>query len=213
MNRLVFIGMAFFLVSPPSYAQVLNEKVAANCAADYFKFCGGVALDDNNLNKCLKDNGSKISKPCLDSLIETGAIPAEPVTVKEADVTPEPEKKPDVVESVSQKIRDKIKVGVAGIDKGLTDLGNSVAKAAEPITKNFKPDPKVAIAYEKKKAAKKKSAKASGKKKDKKKKKNNFKDQDSGKWKGYPLRLEWRDDLRDVGGEITPYGYRDRLRH
>ena len=211
MNRLVFIGMTVFLISTtPSYAQILNEKVAANCAADYFKFCGGVTLDNENLNKCLKNNGSKVSRLCLDTLIETGAIPTETVVAKEVESTPEPEKKPDVVENISKTIRDKIKAGVAGVDKGLTDLGNSVAKAAEPITRNFKPDPNVAIAYEKKKA-KKKAAKASDKKKNSKRK-NNFEDQDSGKWKGYPLRLEWRDDLETVGGEITPYGYRDRIR-
>ena len=212
MNRLVFSIIASVFVFT-STAHALDTKIMANCAVDYFKHCAGW-LDTKSITKCLKDNGSKISRPCLTSLVSTDAIPAETVAVAEVvEVAAlEPEKKPDVVESVSQKIRDKIKAGVAGIDKGLTDLGNSVAKAAEPITKNFKPDPKVAIAYEKKKAAKKKSAKASGKKKDKKKK-NNFKDQDSGKWKGYPLRLECRDDLRDVGGEITPYGYRDRLRH
>lgn len=213
MNRLAFsIIASVFLFT--STAHAIDTKIMANCAADYFKHCAGVWLDTKSLTKCLKDNGSKISKPCLNSLVSTDAIPAETVAVTEVEVAPEPEKK---TENIGQKIRDKIKSGVSGVDKGLTELGNKVAKITEPITKNFKPDPKVAFAYEKKKAAKKKSAKTSGKKKDKtskvkKKKKNNFKEQDSGKWKGYPLRLEWRDDLRDVGGELTPYGYRDRIR-
>lgn len=33
--------------------------------------------------------------------------------------------------------------------------------------------------------------------------------QRGGKWDGYPLYLEWKNN-RELGGELTPYGYEDR---
>lgn len=169
----------------------ITEKIAANCSVDYFRFCTAHSLDSPDAVQCLRSKGIELSKPCIDTL-----MPAETVTAVEV---PETVLLPDIAKDISTKIRTKIKTAVAAVERVIVPARKAKSK---PKTKNKSA---VVAAAKKPKA---KTAKANNSSKN-----NNFEKQNSGKWKGLPLRLEWRDDLRDVsGGEITPYGYRDRLR-
>lgn len=188
-------------------ANAVGANTAANCAADYFRLCSQYPVGTPEATKCLKDNGEKLAKSCIDALIADGEISKAEVEkiarekgiastkieeVKEVKPT-ETVKASDVVEKVKDKTRnivDRVKSAANEVAKALDDEIKYVKKKVKKATT---PDKNVA-AKNKKEATKRKR-----------------KLQQGGKWDGYPLFLEWNDGgKREYGSEITPYGYEDR---
>lgn len=169
-------------------AHAIDDKIAANCATDYFRYCTQAPINSDEMVSCLKSNQSKLSAVCVGALglkSETGDAAAGDRDAERGVVTTAPVSTnivADTVEAVKSKTRTIV---------------NAVRAKGQAVT-----------AVVAKKEVKPKQAKKAKKKKPAKR---NRKVQQGGKWDGYPLFLEWNDGgRREYGGEITPYGFEDR---
>lgn len=188
-------------------ANAAGERTAANCAADYFRFCSQHPVGSPGAAQCFKANGEKLSKACVDALISDGEISKAEVDkiarekgiastkneeVKEEKPT-EVVKASDVVERVRGKTRNIVDRVKGAKNSVVRAIDNEVKVVKKAVKKATTPNKKVA-AKNKKEATKRKR-----------------KLQQGGKWEGYPLFLEWNDGGKiEYGGELTPYGYEDR---
>ncbi len=50
----------------------ITPAVQQDCEWDYHNFCGQFAIGSELLDMCFKQNGPKLSKPCVDALIAAG---------------------------------------------------------------------------------------------------------------------------------------------
>ena len=50
----------------------VTPAVQQNCEWDYHNFCDQYAIGSELLDMCFKQNGPKLSKPCVDALIAAG---------------------------------------------------------------------------------------------------------------------------------------------
>jgi len=55
-------------------ANAVGWKTQLNCASDYYAFCSKFAVGSNEVRKCMRDNGPKLSKACVSALIADGEI-------------------------------------------------------------------------------------------------------------------------------------------
>jgi adenylate kinase len=193
------------IVSTAVYA--VGARTAANCAADYFRYCSQHPIGSDAVGRCFKANGEKLTKACVNALMADGEISKAEVAkiarekgIASTKIEEVKEAKPnqtikatDVVERVKDKTRnivDRVKSAkktiVKAVESEIKVVKNAVKKATTPNKK---------VAAKNKKEATKRKRKL----------------QQGGKWDGYPLVLEWNDGgQREYGGELTPYGYRDR---
>jgi hypothetical protein len=55
----------------------VTQDVQQNCEWDYHNLCSQYAIGSELLDMCFKQNGSKLSKPCVDALIAAGDVSQE----------------------------------------------------------------------------------------------------------------------------------------
>jgi hypothetical protein len=62
----------------------VTPAVQQACEWDYHNLCGQYAIGSDLLDICFKQNGPKLSKPCVDALIAAGDTSQEYVSAEEA---------------------------------------------------------------------------------------------------------------------------------
>lgn len=55
-------------------AQAVDSRIEAACSADYFALCGQHDPDGTNVRRCMRTNGAKLSRPCVDALVAAGEV-------------------------------------------------------------------------------------------------------------------------------------------
>ena len=61
----------------PAFA--VGWKTQLNCASDYYAYCSAHSVGSPAVRKCMRANGPKLSKGCIDALIADGEITKEEV--------------------------------------------------------------------------------------------------------------------------------------
>jgi hypothetical protein len=68
-----------------SPAGAVGWKTQMNCASDYYAYCSNFAVGSADVRRCMKSNGPRLSKGCVEALIADGEISRSEVgRVKEA---------------------------------------------------------------------------------------------------------------------------------
>lgn len=63
--------------TPPAGA--VDPRVEAACSNDYFAHCGVHDPEGPAVRRCMRENGEKLSKQCVDALVEAGEVSAAEV--------------------------------------------------------------------------------------------------------------------------------------
>lgn len=67
------IGMLAF-VAHTSQALAVSFAVEIACAADYYSYCSSYDPDGPETRKCMRTNGVKLSRICINALFSAGEI-------------------------------------------------------------------------------------------------------------------------------------------
>ena len=65
-NVLICLGL---LTATPVFA-VVNQAVREACHNDYVAHCNGMTVPSEDLRGCMRANSLKLSKPCLQALVD-----------------------------------------------------------------------------------------------------------------------------------------------
>lgn len=65
---------AGFLVLMPSYASAVSEAVKVACKPDYVAYCNNMVVGSQELRACMKSNALKLSKQCLQALVDNNEV-------------------------------------------------------------------------------------------------------------------------------------------
>lgn len=71
----LFIGLCSifgFVSAAHAESVTVTPAVQKDCEWDYHNFCDQYAIGSELLDMCFKQNGPKLSKPCVDALIAAG---------------------------------------------------------------------------------------------------------------------------------------------
>jgi hypothetical protein len=73
MKRLIVFAFAACSVSS-AHALSYSEAVLKYCREDYKKYCGEYGLETNALRLCMDRHASKLSKACVEALVQSGEV-------------------------------------------------------------------------------------------------------------------------------------------
>ncbi len=72
------------LTAPQGDAHALTLKVKLACASDYYAYCSDHAPESQGVRQCMRANGLKLSKRCVDALVGAGEVSREEVARRSA---------------------------------------------------------------------------------------------------------------------------------
>lgn len=67
-------------------AGAVSGRVKLACASDYFAYCSQHPVDSPGVRQCMRANGEKLSKRCLNALIGAGEVSQEEVARRSASL-------------------------------------------------------------------------------------------------------------------------------
>ncbi len=70
------------LSTAPSGA--VSASVQASCASDYFAYCSAHAVGSKSLRRCMRRNGNRLSKRCVNALVAAGEVSKREVSRRSA---------------------------------------------------------------------------------------------------------------------------------
>ena len=65
------IAAGFFILMQ-GYAHAVSEGVKVACKPDYVAYCNNMVVGSQELRGCMKANALKLSKVCLQALVQSG---------------------------------------------------------------------------------------------------------------------------------------------
>jgi hypothetical protein len=83
MYRTYWIALAF-TVALSQQAGAVSEKVRKVCRDDYMAHCNTFAVGSEELRTCMRKAGRKLSRSCVDALVEAGEISRKEVEQRRA---------------------------------------------------------------------------------------------------------------------------------
>jgi hypothetical protein len=75
--------MALFVL-PLSQAEAVTDRVRKACNQDYLSFCSAHQVGSEGLRQCMRKADKKLSRACVDALVEAGEISAAEVQRRRA---------------------------------------------------------------------------------------------------------------------------------
>jgi hypothetical protein len=98
MRRRLFPAL-FALVAAPASSNAVGLSTQLNCASDYYAYCSSHPVGSPGVRKCMRANGPRLSKGCINALIADGEISKTEVEQTKAKIAAEKvkakPKKPD----------------------------------------------------------------------------------------------------------------------
>ncbi len=98
MRRRLFPAL-FALVAAPASSNAVGLSTQLNCASDYYAYCSSHPVGSPGVRKCMRANGPRLSKSCINALIADGEISKAEVEQTKARIAAEKikakPKKPD----------------------------------------------------------------------------------------------------------------------
>lgn len=67
-------------------ASAVGARTKFACAGDYFAFCSMHAVGSSGLRQCMRTNGPKLSKRCINALIADGEVSEDEVARRAASL-------------------------------------------------------------------------------------------------------------------------------
>ncbi len=134
MRRLIPAAVALCTSSSCVYA--VGFKTQFNCAGDYYSYCSQFSVGTAELRKCMRDNGPRLSKACINALIEDGEV-------SRAEV--ERQKEKILAARAKPKGGEHRKIEVAPVKRSAPELAQDAgpAKTAPSVKKTSRNDAKV----------------------------------------------------------------------
>jgi hypothetical protein len=71
---LKFVPVAALAVLLPTHAFAVSEAVKVACKADYIAYCNNLEVGSQELRACMKTNALKLSKGCLQALVDNKEV-------------------------------------------------------------------------------------------------------------------------------------------
>lgn len=142
MRRRLFPAL-FALVAAPAGSNAVGLSTQLNCASDYYAYCSSHPVGSPGVRKCMRANGPRLSKSCINALIADGEISKTEVAQTKAKIAAEKAKakakpkKPDA-ETEQAQARPKNPERVIAQPKPSKPKAEAVAKLNDddrPITK------------------------------------------------------------------------------
>jgi adenylate kinase len=75
--------LALFVL-PFSQAEAVSDRVRRACNQDYMTFCSAHEVGSEGLRQCMRKADKKLSRACVDALVEAGEISAAEVQRRRA---------------------------------------------------------------------------------------------------------------------------------
>lgn len=72
MLALMTLGGAALVAATPADAQ--SARVRSACSSDYHTFCPSYAVGSTQLRSCMRSAGKRLSKACVDALVDSGEV-------------------------------------------------------------------------------------------------------------------------------------------
>ena len=73
MRKVLIICLGLLTASPA--LAIVNQAVRVACHNDYVAHCNGMTVPSDELRGCMRANSLKLSKPCLQALVDTRKRP------------------------------------------------------------------------------------------------------------------------------------------
>src|SRR3990172_3355142 len=83
MSRKYWIAVALISILPQQ-ALAVSEKLRKLCRDDYLAHCSSYEVGSEALRHCMRKAGRKLSRPCVDALVEAGEISRKEVETRRA---------------------------------------------------------------------------------------------------------------------------------
>lgn len=71
---------------PVDQASALSLRVKLACASDYYAYCSDHAPESQGVRQCMRSNGLKLSRGCVDALVGAGEVSKEEVARRSASI-------------------------------------------------------------------------------------------------------------------------------
>ncbi len=65
-------------------ASALSLRVKLACASDYYSYCSDHSPESAGVRQCMRSNGLKLSRGCVDALVGAGEVSKQEVTRRSA---------------------------------------------------------------------------------------------------------------------------------
>lgn len=59
---------------PDASAKKVSDRVKVACSGDYDRFCGAYKVGSTKLRQCMRSNGKRLSRVCVEALVDAGEI-------------------------------------------------------------------------------------------------------------------------------------------
>lgn len=73
MASTLLVSSAF--VPGPAEARKVSDRVKVACSGDYSKFCQNYKVGGSKLRSCMRSNGKRLSRVCIEALVDAGEVP------------------------------------------------------------------------------------------------------------------------------------------
>lgn len=189
-------------------AYAISTNVRFSCVSDYLKYCYPALIDSPEVKECFRRVGKDLQPDCIAALKKDGMITDED-KAKAVEETPEVKveqpvkvEEAPVVKTEPIIIGDQPKNPEVTKNNVLRNIAKRVAaklrETGTKIKQKFSTDCIICLPEDGENRVIKPVVV------------NGRKVQSGGRWDGYPLYLEWNNNRRNLGGELTPYGLEDR---
>jgi hypothetical protein len=81
---LVAVAAITALAAGNTDAHAVSVRVKMACSGDYFSYCSQHSPTSPAVRQCMRTNGSKLSKPCVNALVAAGDVSASEVASRTA---------------------------------------------------------------------------------------------------------------------------------
>ena len=129
MRKCLQLLPLILLVDSPA-ASAVGWKTQLNCANDYYAYCSKYAVGSADVRRCMRSNGPRLSKACVNALIADGEISRSEVDrIKERTAAAKPKLKdaPKTLAADTQKPKKKDSV------QATLAIGRARAQVALPL--------------------------------------------------------------------------------
>lgn len=81
---IVALAMLGGVAVPSGDAGAVSLRVKLACASDYYAYCSDHAPDSPGVRQCMRTNGLKLSKGCVNALVGAGEVSKDEVSRRSA---------------------------------------------------------------------------------------------------------------------------------
>lgn len=62
------------MASDTAHAKKVSDRLKVACSGDYSRFCKGYKVGGSKLRQCMRSNGKRLSRVCVEALVDAGEV-------------------------------------------------------------------------------------------------------------------------------------------